>query len=109
MKLARLIVLAVVALGTVVASASAAKPSRPNILFIYTDDQPYKTVSCYGDAPSWVKTPQIDKLASRGIRFTRAYCGSWCMPSRASLLTGRLPHGIESMHMVGDYPGSAYD
>lgn len=82
---------------------------RPNILFIYTDDQPYKTVGCYPDAPRWAKTPNIDRLAETGVRFERAYCGSWCMPSRASILTGRLPHGIESMHMSGQYPGSSYD
>ncbi len=83
--------------------------SRPNILFIYTDDQSYKTLSCYPESPRWVKTPAIDRLAARGVRFERAYCGSWCMPSRASLLTGRLPYGIESMRMVGEYPGSTYD
>ncbi|HEX4130584.1 MAG TPA: sulfatase-like hydrolase/transferase [Pirellulales bacterium] len=87
----------------------AADGSRPNILFIYTDDQPYKTLSCYAEAPDWVKTPEIDKLAASGIRFTRAYCGAWCMPSRASLLTGRLQHAVESMRMQGDYPGSTYD
>jgi len=82
---------------------------RPNILFIYTDDQPYKTVGCYPEAPKWVRTPNIDSLATTGIRFTRAYLGSWCMPSRAALLTGRLPHGIESMRMADKYPGSTYD
>ena len=93
------------------ASSVGAKPapSRPNILLIYTDDQPYKTVSCYPESPRWVKTPHIDKLARGGIRFQRAYCGSWCMPSRASMLTGRLPYAIESMRMEGEYPGSAYD
>lgn len=89
--------------------ALAADRSRPNVLFIFTDDQPYKTLSCYPESPRWVKTPAIDRLAARGVRFERAYCGSWCMPSRASLLTGRLPFGIESMRMVGDYPGSSYD
>jgi len=83
--------------------------SRPNILFIYADDQSYKSLSCYEGAPSWVKTPNIDKLASRGVRFERAYLGAWCMPSRASLLTGRLQHGVQSMTMAGKYPGSTYD
>jgi arylsulfatase A-like enzyme len=87
----------------------AADRSRPNVLFIFSDDQNYKTVSCYPESPRWVKTPAIDRLAARGVRFERSYCGSWCMPSRASLLTGRLPYAIESMHMVGAYPGSAYD
>ncbi len=90
-------------------TARAADAARPNILFIYADDQPFKTVSCYPEAPDWVKTPSIDKLAARGVRFTRAYLGAWCMPSRASLLTGRLQHGVESMRMEGEYPASTYD
>jgi arylsulfatase A-like enzyme len=82
---------------------------RPNILFIYGDDQSYKTVGCYPESFSWVKTPHLDALAASGVRFTGAYMGSWCMPSRATLLTGRWPHGIESMRMEGEYPGSTYD
>ena len=81
---------------------------RPNILFIYADDQSYKTISCYGAGPEWAQTPNIDSLARRGVLFERAYLGAWCMPSRASILTGRLQHGVESMRMVGTYPGSAY-
>lgn len=86
-----------------------ASEKRPNILFIYADDQSYKTVSSYAGAPSWVSTPNIDALASRGVRFERSYLGAWCMPSRASILTGRLQHGIMSMTMAGVYPGSTYD
>lgn len=89
--------------------AADAAPARPNILFIYADDQPYKTLSCYPESPDWVKTPNIDRLATRGVRFTRAYLGAWCMPSRATLLTGRLQHAVESMTMAGEYPGSKYD
>ncbi|MDA7864745.1 sulfatase-like hydrolase/transferase [bacterium] len=84
-----------------------AKP--PNILFIYTDDQSHRTVGCYDEAFDWVKTPNIDQLAREGVRFRRAYIGSWCMPSRATLLTGHHQHGIESMRMEGPYPGSAYN
>jgi arylsulfatase A-like enzyme len=87
----------------------AADAPRPNILFIYADDQSYKTLSCYQQAPSWVKTPNIDHLAQRGVRFERTYLGAWCMPSRASLLTGHLQHAVQSMTMEGSYPGSKYD
>ena len=86
-----------------------ATAKQPNILFIYTDDQSHRTVSCYDEAFDWVQTPNIDQLAREGVRFRRAYIGAWCMPSRATLLTGHHQHGIESMRMEGTYPGSAYD
>jgi arylsulfatase A-like enzyme len=90
------------------AIASAAD-DRPNILFIFADDQSYKTISCYDAHPDWVSTPNIDALAKSGVRFERSYLGAWCMPSRASLLTGRLQHAVMSMTMEGEYPGSRYD
>ena len=88
---------------------AAAGKQPPNVLFIYTDDQSSRTVSCYPEAYPWVKTPNIDALAAAGVRFSHAYIGSWCMPSRATMLTGHHQHGIESMRMEGKYPGSAYD
>ena len=91
------------------AAESAKGARRPNILLIYTDDQSYKTVGCYPEALPGVKTPHIDALAASGIRFHGGFLGAWCMPSRASLLTGRLPHGIESMRMAKPYPASTYD
>ena len=87
--------------------AQAAK--RPNILFFYTDDHSYRTVGCYPEAHSFVKTPHMDQLAADGIRFKYAYIGTWCMPSRATLLTGHHQHGVQSMRMEGQYPGSEYD
>lgn len=105
----RILIVAAMASGSGPLLEASGAADRPNILLIYTDDQPYKTVGCYSEAPDWVQTPNIDRLASRGVRFHRSYLGSWCMPSRASILTGRLPHGIESMRMEGEYPGSTYD
>ncbi len=90
-------------------ATSADAPKRPNILLIYADDQSTRTVGCYPGSWPWVKTPHIDALAKNGVRFRGAYLGSWCMPSRASLLTGHHPHAIESMRMEGKYPGSTYD
>jgi len=90
-------------------TAATFAADRPNILFIYTDDQSYKTLSCYPEAPDWVNTPNIDALAKSGVRFERSYLGAWCMPSRASMLTGLLQHGVESMRMEGIYPASTYD
>jgi arylsulfatase A-like enzyme len=103
-KLAALLAALLVAGG-----ALAANPARPNILFILGDDQSYKTVGCYPEAWPWVKTPNLDRLAANGVRFHAAYLGAWCMPSRATLLTGRHPHGVESMRMEGKYPASVYD
>ncbi len=90
-------------------SQSAGLPKRPNILVIYTDDHSYRTISAYPEAYPWVRTPAIDGLARQGVRFTAAYNGAWCMPSRATLLTGHHQFGVQSMRMEGPYPGSTYD
>jgi arylsulfatase A-like enzyme len=66
--------------------ASAAAP-LPNIVLIYADDLGYGDIGCYG--ASAVKTPNLDRLAQRGIRFTDAHSSSaTCTPSRYSMLTG---------------------
>jgi arylsulfatase A-like enzyme len=63
------------------------KTSKPNILFIFSDDLSYRDLSCYGQ--KHFHTPNLDKLALNGIRFTSAYSGSpECAPARASLMTG---------------------
>ncbi len=67
--------------------ASAATPERPNIIYMYADDLGYGDTSCYG--ASRVQTPNIDRAAAAGIRFTNAHSSSaTCTPSRYSLLTG---------------------
>ena len=48
---------------------------RPNILFIFTDDQSNRTVGCYENSYDWVRTPNIDGLATDGVRFSHAYIG----------------------------------
>ncbi len=81
----------------------------PNILFVYSDDQSHRTVGCYPEAYRWVSTPNMDRLARRGVRFAHAYIGTWCMPSRATLLTGRHSYGVESMRQLEPYPAGTYD
>lgn len=98
-----------VALTLLLIAGKAQAAERPNILFIYTDDHSYRTIGCYPQSYPWVKTPNIDALAARGVRFEYAYIGTWCMPSRATLLTGHHQFGVDSMRMVGTYPGSEYD
>jgi len=95
--------------ATARAADEAAASKRPNILLIYTDDHSHRSVSCYPEAWDFVKTPNIDRLAKRGVRFAHAFIGTWCMPSRATMLTGHHQHGVNSMRMVGQYPGSTYD
>jgi len=63
--------------------------ARPNILIIFTDDQGYADLGCYGNAKN--KTPRMDQLAKEGMRFTSFYAQAVCGPSRSALLTGRYP------------------
>ena len=66
------------------------RPDRPNILWVCTDSQRSDTLGCYGN--SFVQTPNLDRLAARGTRFTRAFTQSpLCTPSRGCFLTGRYP------------------
>ncbi len=90
---------------------SAAAAGRPNILYILTDDQSFRTVGCYRPegAYEWVRTPNLDRLAQRGVRFTHAYLGSWCLPSRFTALTGRHPYAIESFRHGLVYPRNSYN
>ena len=62
---------------------------RPNILIIFTDDQGYGDIGCYGSTTN--KTPRLDQLAKEGTRFTSFYSQTVCGPSRSALLTGRYP------------------
>ena len=68
---------------------AADSPSKPNILIIFTDDQGYADLACFGNTKN--KTPRLDKLASEGTRFTNFYAQTVCGPSRSALLTGRYP------------------
>jgi len=69
-------------------------PGAYNVLFIISDDLTLTALSCYGNEVC--KTPNIDRIAARGTRFTRAYCqGTYCGPSRASFMTGYYPHAIQ--------------
>ena len=75
---------------------------KPNVLLIYTDDQGTLDLNIYGAKDLY--TPNIDKLAREGVRFTQFYAAApICSPSRASLLTGRYP---QRAGLVGNAPGT---
>ena len=82
-------------------SISLADDTRPNIVFLMSDDQRCDTLGCYGGRKD-VKTPNVDKLAAKGVAFDNAYYAvAICMPSRATVFTGRY----FSDHKVGfTYP-----
>ena len=66
-----------------------ANDDRPNVVIFFTDDQGTLDANCYGSTDLY--TPTIDRLANKGVRFTRAYAHLVCCPSRAMLMTGRYP------------------
>jgi len=71
-----------------VACAQAPALSHPNIIYIYADDMGYGELGCYGQAK--IRTPNLDRLASEGMRFTQHYAGAAvCAPSRCMLMTGK--------------------
>ena len=70
-------------------SGCSKKSARPNIVIIFTDDQGYGDLSCYGSTS--IHSPNLDKLAADGVRFTDFYVQRVCGPSRSALLTARYP------------------
>ncbi|MCZ6632147.1 MAG: arylsulfatase [bacterium] len=79
--------------------------SRPNILLILNDDMGYSDIGCYGGE---VQTPNLDRLAANGLRFTQFYNTARCCPTRASLLTGLHPHQASVGHMMDDLEYEGY-
>lgn len=104
-----LLLAGLILMGVQLAADTSRPAQRPNILYIYADDLSHRNISAYKEAYPWVRTPNIDRLAQRGVRFTHAYVGTWCMPSRATQLTGLQPYGIESMRSTEPYPSATYD
>ena len=94
-----------VALALVLGGCSAGAPSRPNIIYMLADDLGYGELGAYGQEK--IRTPNLDRLAREGMRFTQHYSGSpVCAPSRGTLLTGlHTGHAqIRDNFEVGGYP-----
>ena len=81
---------ALIALLSVLAAAARGAPDRPNIVVILADDLGWMDTGVYGS--EYYETPNIDRLADRGVRFTNAYSASpYCSPTRAAIMTGQDP------------------
>ncbi len=79
--------------------------ARPNIIIIMSDDMGWSDIGCYGGE---INTPNLDALATNGLRFTQFYNMARCCPTRASLLTGLYPHQAGVGHMMDDRGHDGY-
>src|ERR1700677_522242 len=85
-------------------SAATGSKKKPNIVLFFIDDLGWGDFGCYGD--KYHQTPNIDRLAAEGLKFTNAYAAApVCSPSRASLLTGKWP---ARLHLTQWIPGTIY-
>ncbi|MFM9090561.1 MAG: sulfatase [Verrucomicrobiota bacterium] len=80
-------------LAAVLAARASSAPERPNVIFLLADDLGWADLGAYGS--TFHRTPHLDRLAARGVRFTQAYAAApLCSPTRASILTGQHPARI---------------
>ena len=99
-----LLALFITLLGLFPASTDAAEPDRPNVLLILVDDLK-PSFGAYGD--EWVHSPNLDRLAARGMRFDMAYCNqAVCAPSRNNLMTGARSTSL-GVYSLGNHFRSA--
>ena len=99
------------ALASSAAVAAEGLPKRPNILFLFTDDQRWDTVHALGN--SEIKTPAFDRLVETGFHFSNAYCmgsmvGAVCLPSRTMLATGRSLWHIPENPRLKETPAGVF-
>lgn len=82
------------------------RPAKPNVVLILTDDLGWQDVKCYDiDEPSPMETPNIDRLAKKGVMFWQAYSPApTCAPSRCAIMSGTHPARAQKTHVVGGAP-----
>lgn len=98
-------VFAAVAFALPAVAAEKSSPAKPNIIVILVDDMGFSDLGCYG---SEIPTPNLDKMASEGLRFTQFYNTGRCCPTRAALLTGLYSHEAGVGHMTEDKGAPGY-
>lgn len=84
---------------TCLSAFAAASGAKPNVVILFADDMGFSDIGCYG---SEIETPNLDRLARGGLRFSHFYNAGRCCPSRASILTGLYQHQAGIGHMAGD-------
>ena len=90
MRLSSIVIVSAIALLMGSAAFGQAPPATPNVILVLVDDMGYADLGCYGSI--FCETPNLDRLAKEGMRFTNAYAASAvCSPTRTSVLTGRYP------------------
>lgn len=107
MKAHNLCLLTLLVFLTTTAASRANPPTRPNFVFIMSDDHAYQAISAYGSKLN--KTPHIDRIAEEGIRFDRCYVtNSICAPSRATILTGKHSSANGVLDNYTEFDGSQW-
>lgn len=95
----------VIVCGVAFGPAPTCRGESPNIVVILVDDMGFSDIGCYG---SEIATPELDKLAAGGLRFTQFYNTARCCPTRAALLTGLYSHQTGVGHMTEDRVSPGY-
>jgi arylsulfatase A-like enzyme len=96
----------VLCVGLLATPPTVSAADKPNIIILMADDLGYSDLGCYGGE---IETPNIDRLAAGGLKFSQFYNTGRCCPTRASLMTGLYPHSAGIGHMLGKSRNGLYD
>ena len=100
-------------MGPALGWSDVPRPDKPNIVLILVDDLGWQDVKCYDiDEPTPMETPNLDALASKGVKFWQGYSPApTCAPSRAAILSGHHVEGVLLLESIDVWitPGSAHD